>query len=227
MQFENGYVNRFCCRLFAAYFLPNGFASLFCNSFFRILRAVTVDSLFFCARQSFGVIFCYVWGCLLNCCMFARKLKCNDIYYIFTYHSKQRTRFSMYERLGTDITHNWLDATAGAAYANIIARFYFLSVMEINMLRPKSWLNALEMLVNCTIISHIITFEWKQQQQQRNTPEKAMKCEHKMKILWWSTKHSRLDFSQLSTQEFDSIAKTIYVHRAPDDDNQTIVEMYQ
>lgn len=112
MQFENGYVNRFCCRLFAAYFLPNGFASLFCNSFFAslfILRAVTVDSLFLCARQSFrsnrskSLFSCYVWACLLNCCMFARKLKCNDIYYIFTYHGIQH---SICDRLGTDI-HTW------------------------------------------------------------------------------------------------------------------------
>lgn len=55
MQFENGYVNRFGCRLFAAYFLPNGFASLFCNSF-RFLYSTCCYcwfTFFVRARQSF------------------------------------------------------------------------------------------------------------------------------------------------------------------------------
>lgn len=153
MQFENGYVNRFCCRLFAAYFLQMDLLH-FCNVTL-FLRAGTVDSLFL--RQSIRsvqiacvCVFFHVWVCLLNCCMFARKLKCNDIYYIFTYHSIHSIRSS--ENIHTH-THS-----LAAAYANIIARFYFLSVMEINMLQPKRWLNALEMLVNCTIISHIMLY---------------------------------------------------------------------
>lgn len=203
MQFENGYVNRFGCRLFAAYFLPNGFASLFCNSF-RFLYSTCCycwfTFLYAPANRSVQIVRRVFFACLLNCCMFARKLKCNDIYYIFTYHTANSTRYTI------DTHMPWFDA--GAAYANIIARFYFLSVMEINMLRPKRWLNALEMLVNCTIISHIITCEWENGSSSSATFLRRRNESDEVKLF-------RMDFSQLSGQEFDSIAKTIYVHHPP------------
>lgn len=86
----NGYVNRFCCRLFAAYFLQMVYhfllylASLsFGFSFFSKCELTIPASVF---NQLNRFLCCLRKNTVVTVCMFGSKLKCNDIYCTFLEH---------------------------------------------------------------------------------------------------------------------------------------------
>lgn len=157
---KNGYVNRFCCRLFAAYFLQMvllvGFLVLLLllvTLFFRVPTTLVLAAFRFFfwhssewlsvlaitpspANRSIRIGFFSVFTKRL--CVFTRKLKCNDIYYILS-HSP------------------WV---CGALRMQIsLLDSYFLSVMEINTFQLEEKIECLRDACKLFVLSAYQIFE--------------------------------------------------------------------